>query len=97
MQKSKENLQVKLALDEGLKKTWEFLQKEYPALEKSSLIRLALNNLADEKRKEVSNKQMLQVVNDLQAEYKPENSMTEEEFIEWWAKIKKELRDENNS
>ncbi len=39
-------IQVKLSLDEGLKNVWGVLTKEYQGLDKSGIVRLALNNLA---------------------------------------------------
>lgn len=51
-------LQVKLSMDKGLKNVWDYLSEEYKGLDKSGIVRLALNNLAKvTKREEVLAKQ----------------------------------------
>lgn len=89
-------IQTKLALDEGLEQTWNFLQKEFPALDKSSIIRLALNNLAKETKRTNSVNQVANIINESKSEYNSDK-ITEEEVGEWWNKMKKDLRHENNS
>jgi hypothetical protein len=42
----KKQLQVKLSMDENLKDIWEDLREYYKGLDKASIIRLAINNLA---------------------------------------------------
>ena len=88
-EKKRENIQVKLALDEGLEKTWKTLTDEYSALDKPGIIRLALNNLAKQVNRENVDQEMLQLVRDLEANYE---GMSESEFAEYWNKNKKKLR-----
>ena len=87
-----QNLQVKLAFDEGLKKTWALLENRYEALDKASIIRLALNALAKlSTQKEYGDyldKSMDELITEVETR---ENGMTEEEFFEWWNKNKRSI------
>jgi hypothetical protein len=46
-----ENLQIKLSLNNGLNDIWCFLIEEYKGLDKASIVKLALNNLAKQNYK----------------------------------------------
>ena len=87
---SSQTFQIKLALDEGLKKTLETLTREYEALDKASIVRLALNNLAKEVKKPTpeEEKELFQY---LEERTKSNEGMTEDEVAEWWNKYKSEL------
>lgn len=82
-----QNLQIKLSLDQGLKKTWQLLAQEYQALDKASIIRLALNNLAKETkiRMEKIERELFQYLDEVENR---KDGMTEEEFFKWWNKNK---------
>lgn len=87
-----QTIQVKLSLDEGLRSIWGELTEEYKGLDKSGIVRLALNNLAktlkrDEARAAKFNLQ--EFFNDLD---KGKSGMTEKQFAAWWNKNKKDLR-----
>ena len=79
------NLQVKLSLDEGLKKTWLLLERKYQALDKASIVRLALNNLAKrsttKEYKEYLDNSLDGILREIESR---EDGMTEQEFFEWW-------------
>lgn len=79
--------QIKLSFDEGLKKTWNILAHEYEALDKASIVRLALNTLAKQiqRQKPYSEKELFQYFDELNASTK---GMSEKEFFEWWNKNK---------
>lgn len=83
------NLQIKLSLDEGLKKTWVYLKKEYEALDKASIVRLALNNLAKQSTakeyKEYLDNSLEEILDEIESR---EDGMTEQEFSDWWNKNK---------
>ncbi|MBI4226540.1 hypothetical protein HY612_05515 [Candidatus Roizmanbacteria bacterium] len=83
------SLQIKLALDAGLKKTWLQLKQEYQALDKASIIRLALNNLAKQSTtkeyKEYLDNSLDEILKEIESR---EVGMTEEEFFAWWNKNK---------
>ena len=81
-----QNLQVKLSLDEGLKKTWRLLEQEYQALDKASIVRLALNNLVKMTKTQENKLYTIDEILDM-VENRTEG-MTEEEFFEWWNKNK---------
>ena len=88
---STQTLQIKLALDEGLKKTWSYLQSQYEALDKASIIRLAINTLARQEKQKMENPDALidDVLNYIENR---KDGMTEDEFRKWWAVHKKGLR-----
>ena len=75
--------QVKLALDEGLKKTLIVLEQQYEALDKASIVRLALNNLAKTviKLTPAEENELFQYFADLT---KSGKGMTEKELADWW-------------
>ena len=50
-QRQESNIQVKLSLDSGLADIWMYLIEEYKGLDKASIMRLALNNLAKQNYK----------------------------------------------
>ncbi|MBI4008635.1 hypothetical protein HY357_00205 [Candidatus Roizmanbacteria bacterium] len=80
------NLQFKLALDEGLKKTWLLLEQEYQALDKASIIRLALNTLAKQTTaKEYLDYSIDKILDEIESR---DEGMTEKEFFQWWNKNK---------
>jgi len=87
---SSQTFQIKLALDEGLKKTLETLTREYEALDKASIVRLALNNLAKEVKKPTKTEEdeLFQYFDTLS---KSDKGMTEDEFADWWNKNKKDI------
>lgn len=79
------NLQINLALDEGLNNAWNILRKEYEALDKPAIIRLAINNLA----KDVKTKNIQFDMKGFFEELNNSNEgPTEEEFAIWWNKTK---------
>ena len=82
-----QNLQIKLALDEGLKKTWAMLEQEYEALDKASIVRLALNNLVKEtkKQQDLIEQELFQFFDEIE---KRNEGMTQKEFFKWWNKNK---------
>ncbi len=84
-----DTLQIKLSMDPNLKKTWDFLNTRYSALDKASIIRLALNELVVNVKK-IEPKDMLSVLEATDNEM--QEGMTEEEAYEWWNENKKELR-----
>jgi hypothetical protein len=84
---SSQNLQVKLSLDEGLKNTWNILTREYQALDKSGIIRLALNNLAKEVKK-LSPSEEKELFLYFDTLSKSKEGMSEEKFANWWNKNK---------
>ncbi|MBA3724496.1 MAG: hypothetical protein H0W89_06475 [Candidatus Levybacteria bacterium] len=90
MQTVNQNLQVKLTLDEGLKNVWNFLTREYEGLDKSGIVRLALNNLA-----KTTKRQDAAAKFDIDAFFKDldkgKSGMTENEFAKWWNKNKNNL------
>ncbi|OGK25021.1 hypothetical protein A3A46_04325 [Candidatus Roizmanbacteria bacterium RIFCSPLOWO2_01_FULL_37_13] len=84
-----QSLQIKLALDEGLKKTWLQLKQEYQALDKASIVRLALNNLAKRSTTKEYKKYLDNSLDEILREIESrEDGMTEREFFEWWNKNK---------
>lgn len=86
MKNDTQTIQVKLALNERLKNVWNYLLREYEALDKSDIIKLALNNLAKESRKRIS---QLSSIDDIFDKLeKNKTGMTEEEFFAWWNKNK---------
>ena len=91
MQTTKTNsLQFKLSFDEGLKKTWEYLSQEYEALDKASIVRLALNNLAKTTKKQetLSQIDVLDILENLKS---TEKGINEDEFYKWWNENKSSL------
>ena len=84
---STQTIQVKLSLDEGLKNIWNQLTEEYQGLDKSGIVRLALNNLAKALKKEEFD--MGEFLDELDQQ---KSGMTEKEFAVWWNKNKKDLR-----
>lgn len=87
-----QTIQVKLSLDEGLKNIWSQLTEEYQGLDKSGIIRLALNNLAKTVKREeaeLAKFDMDEFFRDLD---KGKSGMTEKEFAVWWNKNKQDLR-----
>ena len=79
------NLQINLALDEGLSNAWNIVRKEYEALDKPAIIRLAINNLA----KEVKNQNIQFDMKAFFTELTNSNEgPTEKEFAIWWNKNK---------
>jgi len=84
-----QNLQIKLSLDQGLKKTWYLLKKEYEALDKASIVRLALNNLAKQSTakeyKEYLDNSLDEILEEIESR---KEGMTEQEFFDWWNKNK---------
>lgn len=86
-----QTIQVKLSLDEGLKNVWGTLTREYQGLDKSGIVRLALNNLAkiaDRERSKAAKFDMEEFFNDLD---KGKSGMTEKQFAVWWNKNKNNL------
>ncbi|HRN69621.1 MAG TPA: hypothetical protein PLS49_00420 [Candidatus Woesebacteria bacterium] len=86
-----QTFQIKLSVDEGLKQTLDILKKEYSALDKAAIVRLALNNLAKEVRKPTlqEEKELFEYFDMLS---KSDKGMTVNEVVEWWNKYKTELR-----
>lgn len=83
MSNSIQSLQIKLAFDEGLQKTWDTLTQEYEALDKASIVRLALNTLAKQVRKpSLSEEQAL--FNYIAERENSSEGMTENDFFAWW-------------
>ena len=84
-----DSLQIKLSMDKGLKTTWDYLSDRYGALDKASIIRLALNELA----KEAYKAEKPTSLNDLLNEIDRNNlsGPTEDEFFEWWNEHKKTI------
>lgn len=91
MNTTNQTLQVKLTLDEGLSSVWETLTKEYEGLDKSGIVRLALNKLA----KTVKREEMLAKKFDLDEFFadldKGKSGMTEKEFAKWWNENKHDI------
>lgn len=85
-----QTFQIKLSVDEGLKQTLDILKREYTALDKAAIVRLALNNLAKEVRKPTpeEEKELFQYFDKLS---KSDKGMTEDEFAKWWNENKKDL------
>jgi hypothetical protein len=78
-----QSLQIKLSMDKGLKSTWEYLTKEYEALDKASIMRLALNSLVKEsKRKYTVDTFDLETF--IEKKRLRQDGMTEDEFCRWW-------------
>lgn len=84
-----DTLQIKLSMDEGLKNTWDYLSTRYDALDKASIIRLALNELVVKAKKEEP-KDLLSILEETDKDKTIEWS--EEDAYEWWNENKKELR-----
>jgi hypothetical protein len=85
------HLQVKLTLDDGLNNVWGFLTKEYEGLDKTGIIRLALNTLAKTTKRQnniISEKKMALFLSELDER---QTGMTETEFTKWWNTHKKEI------
>lgn len=90
MKTAVQNLQIKLSFDEGLKNIWGYLTREYQGLDKASIIRLALNNLA----KITKNQQYrspTDIVGVIETLKRTETGISEDEFFDWWNKSKKTL------
>lgn len=90
MKTAVQNLQIKLSFDEGLKNIWGYLTREYQGLDKTSIIRLALNNLA----KITKNQQYrspTDIVGVIETLKRTETGINEDEFFDWWNKSKKTL------
>lgn len=91
---SSQTFQIKLAFDEGLRRTWDKLTHEYEALDKASIVRLALNTLAKQIQKpkpytEEEEKELFAYFDMLN---KSNDGPTEEEFFKWWNENKKSLK-----
>jgi hypothetical protein len=87
----RQNLQIKLTLDEGLNNVWRFLTKEYEGLDKSGIVRLALNNLAKTTKRQEAKAAKFDLEEFFNGLDKGESGMTEKEFALWWNKNKKDL------
>ncbi|MEK7597902.1 MAG: hypothetical protein AAB441_04625 [Patescibacteria group bacterium] len=80
------NLQLKLSLDQGLTDVWGYLKKEYQGLDKSSIVRLALNTLFKEtKRSQYRLYSIEEILKELEG---VNEGMTEKEIYNWWNKNK---------
>jgi len=80
------NLQLKLSLDEGLTNIWGYLKKEYQGMDKSSIVRLALNTLLKEtKRSQYRLYSIEEILKELES---VNEGMTENEIYDWWNKNK---------
>lgn len=80
------NLQLKLSLDEGLTDIWGYLKKEYQGMDKSSIVRLALNTLFKEtKRSQYRLYSIEEILKELEG---GAEGMTEKEIYNWWNKNK---------
>ncbi len=76
------NLQLKLSLDQGLTDVWGYLKKEYQGLDKSSIVRLALNTLFKEtKRSQYRLYSIEEIIKELEV---ANEGMTEKEIYNWW-------------
>lgn len=84
------SFQIKLAFDEGLQKTWDTLAREYEALDKASIVRLALNNLAKQLQKPTPYEER-ELFAYFDEREKSKEGMTEKEFFKWWNKNKSSL------
>lgn len=91
-----QTFQIKLSLDEGLKRTWDVLKNEYVALDKASIVRLALNNLAKEttmpqKMRKPTAKEEVELFQYIDRLEKSKVGMTEKQFADWWNENKSTL------
>jgi hypothetical protein len=91
MKASSQTIQVKLTLDEGLRNIWDTLSKEYEGLDKSGIVRLALNNLAKAVKRHESERLQVEMGKFLDELDKKTEGPTEREFAEWWNKNKRDL------
>lgn len=82
-------IQVRLSLDEGLDRAWNYLQDYYQGLDKASLMRLAISTLTRETKK---NEDV--TFAELFAEFDKSAtaSATEEEVAAWWNENKSSFR-----
>ena len=79
-------VQLKLSLDEGLTNIWGYLKKEYQGMDKSSIVRLALNTLFKEtKRSQYRLYSIEEILKELES---VNEGMTENEIYDWWNKNK---------
>ncbi|PIZ64183.1 hypothetical protein CO051_01495 [Candidatus Roizmanbacteria bacterium CG_4_9_14_0_2_um_filter_39_13] len=84
-----DTLQVKLSMDEELAKAWNLINFEYKTLNKSGIIRLAINDLA----KKTSDKLYNSLLDYFEELDKNSGGMTEDEFAVWWNKNKHSLNE----
>lgn len=75
-------------MDHGLKNVWDYLTIRYEGLDKASIIRLALNDLAETKKKE-GPQSMLEVLTRTDKDLLEE--WTDDDVFEWWNQNKKEI------
>lgn len=88
--------QIKLSFDEGLQQTWNILKRRYVALDKASIVRLALNNLVNEvdelsKVKKLTPEKEQELWQYMERLEKSKVGMTEKQFARWWNKNKSSL------
>lgn len=86
------NLQIKLSLDKGLKNVWDFLTEEYEGLDKSGIVRLALNNLAKSTKRQHAEKVEFDMKKFFDELDQSTEGPTENEFAKWWNENKHNLR-----
>lgn len=91
MKAANQNLQIKLSMDEGLQNVWNFLIHEYEGLDKSGIVRLALNNLAKTAKRQEAKAAQFDLEKFFEELDKSNSGMTEEQFAVWWNKNKKDI------
>jgi hypothetical protein len=81
-------LQTKLAMDPGLKETWDYITSELKAMDKPGIIRLALSTLAKKLEREQSTlervptqQEMIEMIDEMDTR---STGMTEDEYMFWW-------------
>lgn len=85
------NLQFKLALDSRLSSTWHKLEREYGTLDKSAIVRLALDTLAKQTLVRTGPlTDPLWMALDYEASQR-KVGISEDEFSEWWAVNKADI------
>jgi hypothetical protein len=89
-------LQTKLAMDPGLKETWDYITSELKAMDKPGIIRLALDTLAKKLKEEAleaekppTREEMLALLEEVQTR---DTGMTDDEFMDWWQENKHDIR-----
>lgn len=85
------SLQMKLSLDQGLQNVWNYLSDEYEGLDKASIVRLALTNLAKTTKRQNAQTSTA-ALDSLEYLKTTEKGMTEDEFFTWWSQNKSSLR-----
>lgn len=91
MKAANQNLQIKLSMDEGLQNVWNFLTHEYEGLDKSGIVRLALNNLAKTAKRQEARAAKFDMEKFLDELDNRNEGPTEEEFAIWWNKNKRDI------